>query len=64
LRRFFSAGHNGRLLVVLPHLSGSALFAANAALQAAGAQIGALMRAMSTQRQVSDHECAKKLPTP
>ncbi len=40
--RFFSASHNGRLLVVLRHLSGSPLFAANATLQAAGAQIAAL----------------------
>lgn len=59
LRRFFSASHNGRLLVVLPHLSGSALFAANATLQAAGAQIAALRHATLVQRQASDRECAK-----
>ncbi|KGF79380.1 hypothetical protein IA69_24765 [Massilia sp. JS1662] len=58
-RRFFSASHHGRLLVVLPHLSGSPLFAANATLQAAGAQIAALWRAASTRRQASDRGCAQ-----
>lgn len=47
MRRFFSASHNGRLLVVLPHLSGSPLFAADATLQKAGAQIAHLMRTVS-----------------
>jgi hypothetical protein len=47
LRRFFSASHKGRLLVILPHLSGSPLFAANATLQAVGRQIAALKCAAS-----------------
>jgi len=56
LRRFFSASHKGRLLVVVPHLSGSRLFAANATLQAVGRQIAALKRAASVQQQVADSE--------
>jgi hypothetical protein len=63
VRRFFSACHNGRLLVVLPHISGSPLFAANATLQAAGAQIAALKRAIPLHLQASDCECVSNANT-
>jgi hypothetical protein len=56
VRRFYSASRNGRLLVVLPHLSGSPLFAANATLQATGAHIAALRRGVSLQRHAFANE--------
>lgn len=52
LRRFYSASHDGRLLVVLPHLSGSPLFAANKTLQAARAKIAALQAAVEREHVV------------
>lgn len=42
--RFFSASHEGRLLVVLPHLSGSPLMYSHATLQEAGRYIATLRK--------------------
>lgn len=46
--RFVAVQSNGRLLVVVPHLSGSRLFAADATLQAAGTMIAGMWEAART----------------